>query len=60
MSDSGILDIIKRKDPGKEFEILKQIGSGTYGEVYKVRGGSGGREIGYGVYRKEGGVKGSP
>jgi len=36
MSD-GILDIIKRKDPGKEFEILKQIGSGTYGEVYKAR-----------------------
>jgi len=58
MSD-GILDIIKRKDPAKEFEILKQIGSGTYGEVYKVGGGRGGG-IGYGVYRKEGGVKGSP
>ncbi len=33
----GILNIIQRKNPDKEFDILKQIGSGTYGEVYKVR-----------------------
>ncbi|XP_064394786.1 mitogen-activated protein kinase kinase kinase kinase 5-like [Halichondria panicea] len=33
----GILNIIQRKNPDKEFDILKQIGSGTYGEVYKAR-----------------------
>lgn len=31
-----ILPVIQRKDPQNEFEILKQIGSGTYGEVHKV------------------------
>ena len=36
-ADGGILDIIKRRNPEREFEILKQIGSGTYGEVYKVQ-----------------------
>ena len=39
------MDIIKQKDPAKEFEILKQIGSGTYGEVYKVGGGVGGGRL---------------
>ena len=32
----SVLDIIQRKNPETEFDILKQIGSGTYGEVYKV------------------------
>ena len=41
-----LLPVIQRRNPEKEFEILKQIGSGTYGEVFKVgrkeeRGGEG-------------------
>ena len=36
MADGGILGIIQRKNPEREFEIMKQIGSGTYGEVYEV------------------------
>ena len=33
---ASILDIFQRKNPKTEFDILKQIGSGTYGEMYKV------------------------
>ena len=35
-SQVKLLPHIKRSDPEKEFELVKQIGSGTYGEVYKV------------------------
>ena len=32
-----VLSIISRSNPENDFELLKQIGSGTYGDVYKVR-----------------------
>ena len=35
-SQVKLLPHIKRSDPEKEFDLLKQIGSGTYGEVYRV------------------------
>ena len=31
-----VLSMISRSDPEKDFELLKQIGRGTYGDVYKV------------------------
>ena len=37
MSNVKLLPSISRSDPEKEFELLKQIGSGPYGEVYKAR-----------------------
>lgn len=36
MSDVGILGIIQRKNPEKEFEILNKIESGAYVEMYEV------------------------
>ena len=59
-----LLPVIQRRNPEKEFEILKQIGSGTYGEVFKVgrkeeRGGEGrGRGGGGGGRGGEGGEGG--
>ncbi len=32
----GILPEISRRNPERDFELMKQIGSGTYGEVFKV------------------------
>ena len=32
----GILDIIQRRNPETEFDILKHINSDTHGEIYKV------------------------
>ena len=37
MTTPDILPVIQRKNPEREFEIVKQIGSGTYGEVFEVR-----------------------
>ena len=33
-----LLPSIQRRNPEHDFQLLKQVGSGTYGEVYKVSG----------------------
>ena len=37
MSKVHLPPSISRSDPEKEFDLIKQIGSGTYGEVYKAK-----------------------
>ena len=36
MSNVKLLPSISRSDPEKDFELLKQIGSGTLGDAFKV------------------------
>ena len=37
MSATNISSDISRRNPQDEYELVQRIGSGTYGDVYKVR-----------------------